>query len=176
MLESARIRSKADQHRNDTVFSLSDAVTECALRYEALLYEDGIELRTDVEDDIWICADENVLKQVLCTLLDNVGKHTPKGYTATVTLKKRYRDAEITVRNEGIGVKQSERTVIFDRFYRVDEGRAHKEGSYGLGLAIAKNLVETMGGRIRCDSDGESFTAFIISMRTVRSPKKAMNA
>lgn len=168
MLESARIRNKAAQHRNDTLFSLSDAVTECALRYEALLYEEGIELITDVEDGICVQTDENVLKQIVCTLLDNAGKYTPRGCTATVSLHKRYREAEITVRNEGIGIKESERTCIFDRFYRVDEGRAHKEGSYGLGLAIAKNLIETMGGHIRCDSDGETFTAFVVTLRLAR--------
>ena len=171
MLESARIRSKAAQHRNDTVFSLSDAATECALRYEALLYEEGIELVTDVAEDLYICTDENAFKQVLCALLDNAGKYTPRGSTATVSVRKRYRDAEIAVRNEGVGIKAAEREVIFERFYRVDEGRAHREGSYGLGLAIARNLIETMGGRIRCDSDGETYTAFVITMRTVRPPK-----
>ena len=176
MLESARIRSKAARHQNDTVFSLSDAATECALRYEALLYEEGIELVTDVKEDLFITADEHAFKQVLCALLDNAGKYTPRGNTATVSVRKRYREAEITVRNEGVGVKASEREVIFDRFYRADEGRAHREGSYGLGLAIAKNLIEAMGGRIRCESDGETYTAFVISMRTTRSPKPAKTA
>ena len=172
MLESARIEDKAAQHRSDTVFSLSDAATECALRYEALLYENGIELITDVEDGIYVFADESALKQALCTLLDNATKYTPRGNSATVSARKRrYRTAEITVRNEGIGIPASERTVIFDRFYRADEGRAHEEGSYGLGLAIAKNLIESMGGRIRCDSDGQTYTAFIVNMRLVRVPK-----
>ena len=173
MLESARIKTKAAQHRNDTVFSLSDAVMECALRYEALLYEAGVTLITEVEDGVYVRADEHAMKQALATLLDNATKYTPKGNTATVSVKKRYRyrDAEITVRNNGVGVPASERTVIFDRFYRADEGRAHKEGSYGLGLAIAKNLIETMSGRIRCDSDGTTYTAFVIHMRLTRAPK-----
>lgn len=171
MLESARIHNKAAQHQGDTVFSLSDAATECALRYEALFYEEGIALATEIKDDLYVKADENALKQVLFALLDNAGKYTPKGNTVTVTVRKKYREAEITVKNRGIGVAASERTVIFDRFYRADEGRAHLEGSYGLGLAIAKNLIETMGGRIRCDSDGETYTAFTITMRTVRPPK-----
>ena len=173
MLESARIRNKAAQHRNDTVFSLSDAVTECALRYESLLYESGIGLTTEIEEDLFACADENAFRQVLSALLDNAVRYTPKGETVTVSARKRYRDAEITVRNEGVGVNASERTVIFDRFYRADEGRAHKEGSYGLGLAIAKNLIETMGGHIRCDSDGETFTALVVTMRTAHPPKPA---
>ena len=171
MLESARIRNKAAQHRNDAVFSLSDATTECALRYESLLYESGIGLLTDIEEALFACTDENIYKQVLCALLDNAAKYTPKGKTVTVGVRKLYREAEITVRNEGIGVKASERTVIFDRFYRADEGRAHQEGSYGLGLAIVRSLIETMDARIRCDSDGETFTAFVINIRTVRAPK-----
>ena len=173
MLESARIKNKAAQ-RSNTVFSLSDAVMETALRYEALLYEEGITLVTDVEDGVYARAEEQAMKQVMAALLDNAAKYTPKGNTATVAVKKRlrYRDAEITVKNYGIGIEKAQRTVIFDRFYRADECRAHKDGSYGLGLAIAKNLIETMGGRIRCDSDGETYTAFIIHMRLARAPKK----
>ena len=170
MLESARIKNKAAQHRNDAVFSLSDAVMECTLRYESLLYEQGVETVTDVEDGLWVCAEENAFKQVLCALLDNAVKYTPKGQTASVFARKKHREAEITARTEGRGIKESEQAVIFERFYRADVGRMHVEGSYGLGLAICKNLIETMGGTIRCESDGETYTSFIITMKLAHEP------
>ena len=172
MLESARIKNKAARHSKDAVFSLSDAVMECTLRYESLLYEQGVETVTDVEDGLWVCAEEGAFKQVLCALLDNAVKYTPSGHTASILAHKRHREAEITARTEGRGVKESERAVIFERFYRADVGRMHVEGSYGLGLAICKNLIETMGGSIRCESDGETYTSFIITMPLAKGRHK----
>ena len=170
---STRIKSIAARQRSNKVFSLSDAVTECALRYESLLYEQDVTLFSDVPEDLYIFADENAFKQVICALLDNAGKYTPKGRIARITAEKKRRNAIVTVRSEGVGIGETERTNIFNRFYRADEGRAHVEGSYGLGLAIAKNLIETMGGTIRCESDGETYSDFIVTMRAVRQPKSA---
>ena len=173
MLESARIKNRAMQLRNNRTFSVSDAVTECALRYEPLLYEQGVTLLSEVEDGLFACADENAFKQVTDALLDNAGKYTPNGQKAEISALRKHKNVCISVKSHGVGVSEQERERIFDRFYRVDEGRAHVEGSYGLGLAIAKNLIETMGGTIRCESDGEAYTAFIVAIPSVRSPKKA---
>ena len=77
----------------------------------------------------------------------------------------------VTVRNEGIGLDRVEQESIFERFYRADTARTHTEGSYGLGLSIAKSLVTSMNGHIRCSSDGSTYTAFIVDFRLHR--KKA---
>jgi len=173
MLESARIKNRAMQQQNNRVFSASDAVTECALRYEPLLYEQGVTLLSDVEDGLFVCADENAFKQVIDALLDNAGKYTPQGRNAVVSAHRKRKNIVITVRSEGVGIPEQDRQSIFNRFYRADEGRAHVEGSYGLGLAIAKNLIETMGGTIRCESDGSAVTNFVVAIRAVRAPKNA---
>ncbi len=164
MLETARIENNAAKHLNDTVFSLSDAVTECALMFEEPLYETGVALSYKVEDGMYVLADEMLLKQALRALLENAGKYTPKGNTVQVTAKRRYRSAVITVKNTGIGLDKREREAIFERFYRADKARTLEEGSYGLGLSITKNLVESMNGRIRCESDGETCTAFVLTL------------
>lgn len=171
MLESARIRNKAMQQRSNCVFSASDAVTECALRYESLLYEQGVTLRSSVEDDLYVLAEESAFKQVIDALLDNAGKYTPKGKTAEISALRKHKHVIVTVRSNGVGVGEADRVSIFNRFYRGDEGRAHVEGSYGLGLAIAKNLIETMGGAIRCESDGETYTDFIVTILAAHAPK-----
>ena len=171
MLESARIKNKAMQQRSNCVFSASDAVTECALRYESLLYEQGVTLRSSVEDDLYVLAEESAFKQVIDALLDNAGKYTPKGKTAEISALRKHKHVIVTVRSNGVGVGEADRQSIFNRFYRGDEGRAHVEGSYGLGLAIAKNLIETMGGAIRCESDGETYTDFIVTILAAHAPK-----
>lgn len=171
MLESARIENQAMRQRMNRVFSATDAVTECALRYESLLYENGVTLLCSVENDLAVFADENAFKQAVCTLLDNAGKYTPKGKTAEITALRKHKNVIVTVRSNGVGIGEEERQSIFNRFYRGDEGRAHVEGSYGLGLAIAKNLIETMGGTIRCESDGETYTDFIVTFRAARKQR-----
>lgn len=171
MLESARIKNKAMQQRSNCVFSASDAVTECALRYESLLYEQGVTLRSSVEDGLYVLAEESAFKQVIDALLDNAGKYTPKGKTAEISALRKHKHVIVTVRSNGVGVGEADRVSIFNRFYRGDEGRAHVEGSYGLGLAIAKNLIETMGGAIRCESDCETYTDFIVTILAAHAPK-----
>ena len=171
MLESARIKNKAMQQRSNCVFSASDAVTECALRYESLLYEQGVTLRSSVEDGLYVLAEESAFKQVIDALLDNAGKYTPKGKTAEISALRKHKHVIVTVRSNGVGVGEADRQSIFNRFYRGDKGRAHVEGSYGLGLAIAKNLIETMGGAIRCESDGETYTDFIVTILAAHAPK-----
>ncbi len=172
MLESARLENIAAKHANDTVFALSDTVTACALRLEEPLYERGISLHTEIESGLYAFADQAMFEQVMLSLLENASKYTPKGKGVFVTAYRRYATATVAVRNEGVGIDEKAREQIFERFYRADEARMYSEGSYGLGLSIAKNLIETMGGTIRCNSDGKTYTAFLVTMRLVHPPKK----
>lgn len=171
MLESARIENEAHKRRSIADFSLSDAVTECALLFEEPLYEQGIALSYDVEENLWVRSDETSLKQVLRILLENVGKYTPRGQRVQMRVRRRFSRAEIAVRNEGVGIDPNECEAIFERFYRAGEVRAHTEGSYGLGLSIAKTMIEMIGGSIRCESDGQTYTSFVVTVRSVRKQK-----
>ena len=171
MLESARIENEAHKRRSIADFSLSDAVTECALLFEEPLYEQGIALSYDVEENLWVRSDETSLKQVLRILLENAGKYTPRGQRVQMRVRRRFSRAEIAVRNEGVGIDPNECEAIFERFYRAGEVRAHTEGSYGLGLSIAKTMIEMIGGSIRCESDGQTYTSFVVTVRSVRKQK-----
>ncbi len=172
MLETARIENNAARHKNDALFSLGDAVTECALLSEESLYERGVTLHTRIVDELNVYADEAMFKQVLLSLLENAGKYTPEGNGVYLTVKRSGPKASIAVRNEGIGLDAEAREMIFERFYRADRARKRSEGSYGLGLSIAKNRVETMGGSIRCISDGSTYTTFIVTLRLPRKKTK----
>lgn len=172
MLESARIENSAAKRRKADVFALSDAVTECALLCEEPLYERGIVLHTWIEDDLYVRADEALFKQVMLSLLENAGKYTPVGRDVYVRVKKNWSRAVVSVRNEGVGLGVEERELIFERFYRADKARTRAEGSYGLGLSIVKNRIESMGGTIRCTSDGSTYTAFILTIRLARKKQR----
>ncbi len=172
MLESARIENDAAKRRKADAFLLSDVVTECALLCEEPLYERDIVLHTWIADDLYVRADEALFKEVMLSLLENAGKYTPGGHDVYVRVQKRGRRAVITVRNEGVGLDTEERELIFERFYRADKARTRAEGSYGLGLSIVKNRIESMGGSIRCTSDGSTYTTFIVTLRLSRKPVK----
>jgi signal transduction histidine kinase len=143
------------------VVSISLAVEESANTAEA---PDGVELVRDVSgDDLVAAADPVLLRQVIIGLLTNAYKHTsPPG---TVTLRAYRNDGEIVieVQDTGAGIPAAERDRVFERFYR-GSGSLEREG-FGLGLAIAKRMIDVMGGEISVDSvEGEGST-FKIRLR-----------
>lgn len=94
-------------------------------------------------------ADADSLAQVLVVLLDNAIKYSPEHSRIRLTSRRSRNRILIAVVDEGVGIPESERGQIFERFYRSDKARARSEtGGYGLGLPIAQRIVEAHGGRI----------------------------
>jgi two-component system sensor histidine kinase BaeS len=101
------------------------------------------------------------IKQVLNNLLDNAVAHTGKEGRITVTAREQDDKVYISVADTGEGIPAEDLPMIFERFYRVDKSRARATGGSGLGLTIAKRLVETHGGTIEVKSkpgQGSTFT------------------
>lgn len=94
--------------------------------------------------------------QVLGNLLDNALRHTPTGGTVTIsaTLSSGTDGVALSVADTGEGIPAEHLTHVFERFYRVDPGRDRAHGGSGIGLAIAKALVEAHGGQLTATSPG----------------------
>lgn len=114
----------------------------------------GISVTTDIEEDLPLCnIDSQRISQVLHNLVNNAIVHTNKGGVITVAARKRGNEVEVSVTDTGEGIPAEDLPNIFERFYRVDKSRARATGGRGLGLTIAKRLVEAHGGRIEVQSE-----------------------
>ena len=121
----------------------------------------GVRLESGVIKPVEIVGDQTRLTQLLVNLVDNGLKYTPAGGAVTVSVHQDGPAAIIRVKDTGRGIPAGDVPHIFDRFYRVDSGRARSDGGTGLGLAICEWIVRAHGGQINVQSvegQGSTFT------------------
>jgi len=142
--------------------SLNDAVKDCARAAQVLAMRKGVRLTTENNSSsIHLNGDKELITRMILNLLDNAVKYTPAGGEISLALTRQNGNAEIVVRDTGIGIPEVDRQRIFDRFYRVDKARSRALGGAGLGLSIVRWIVEVHGGEIHIDSApgrGSTFT------------------
>ncbi|MGB8707230.1 MAG: ATP-binding protein [Dehalococcoidia bacterium] len=112
--------------------------------------------------------DTHRINQVLLNLIDNAITHTPKGGIITITARNLDKWLEIAVDDTGEGIPAEDLPNVFERFYRVDKSRARATGGAGLGLAIAKSLVEVHGGKIEVRSEEGKGSRFSFTLSVVQ--------
>jgi signal transduction histidine kinase len=118
-----------------------------------------------------IAADADRLQQVMWNLLSNAIKFTPAGGAVQVRLARAAGGIEITVQDTGIGISAAFLPFVFDRFRQADAGTRRETGGLGVGLAIARHLVELHGGTITAASPGEGQGAtFRVVLPTNQAP------
>lgn len=134
-----------------TQFDLSDTLSSICLQYEALVFEKGKQLETEIEDKVFIKGDEDKIKQLINILLDNAQKYSTDNGKIKAMLSKDQKTGKIrlAVANTSDYIAPDKLEKIFDRFYRLDDSRNRKTGGSGLGLNIAKSIVEAHGGEIK---------------------------
>jgi PAS domain S-box-containing protein len=121
----------------------------------------------DLDEPPIVFADPFRIEQVVLNLLSNADKYTPAGQPVDVLLTRGDGSVTISVRDRGEGIAPKHQGMIFDRFYRVQDGSGARRPGTGLGLYIAKTLVEAMSGRIWVDSEVGVGTTFSFSLQTV---------
>ena len=115
---------------------------------------------------LFVRADEQKLKQLMLILVDNAVKYTPSGGSVEVLLSRPVDGwVRFAVKDSGIGIAPEDQDRIFDRFYRVDKARSREMGGNGLGLAIAQEIVNLHGGKIRVQSEPGQGTIFTVDMK-----------
>ena len=161
MLTLSRVE-RGDTRLPDTTADLSDAAANVALRFEPVAYEAGHTLSYDIAPGLLVRGDGQKLEQAVAVLLDNAVKYAAPHTEIRLDAVRQGKNACLWVENQGDAIPADKLPHIFDRFYRADASRTNG-GSFGLGLPIAKAIVEAHRGAIRCDSGG-GVTRFTITI------------
>ena len=121
------------------------------------LFEDkGVRLATEIPGNLPdVMGDEDRLLQVLVNIVGNALKYTPEGGRVEIMAKQQDRLVTLVVKDSGLGIPAEHLQHVFTRFYRVDKSRARLSGGSGIGLTIAKSIVEAHGGKIWVESEGQ---------------------
>ena len=155
----------ADVERTDTApasepVDLSGVALKAALEMESVAYEKQVSLETALSEPCVVRGNTDYLQRIVSSLLENALKYEPKGGRVQLTLAREKRKVTLTVRNFGSTISEADLPHVFDRFYRSDRSRRNESGSFGLGLAITREMVEKLGGEITAVSSPESGTTF----------------
>lgn len=134
-------------------FNLSDAITNILLSFEAVAFEKGLKIDyNEVEENIYFKGNKDSIDQLILILLDNAAKYAYKNSEIKVALSVKKQKIYFAVENDCDTIQKENLEKLFDRFYRIEESRARQGGGYGLGLSIAKSIVEKNHGKIQAKS------------------------
>ena len=145
---------------NISEFSMTEVINEEVKDIKPLVDNKNIEF--DPEKDVMINADKDLIKQVIVILLDNAIKYTQDDGTIKINLDKKGKNAIIEVCNTCDNVQDINTKRLFDRFYRNDSSRNSKKEGYGIGLSIARSIVEVHKGKLSAYVNKENMICFKI--------------
>lgn len=146
-----------------TSFDISELIRHIIKNFENDFANKGIDIKFIGEKEI-VTADKDKISQVIINLLSNAHKYTQQGGVVQVTVKGADDVTEITVKDTGTGIPPEDLPHIFERFYRADKSRNRLTGGAGIGLTIAKAIVDAHKGKIQVKSKVGEGTEFIISL------------
>ena len=167
LLYLTQIENAEDHQMMKSELDLSRCAEQILLGLEVVAYEKGIQLSYELLPDAMVYGNPEQLAQVMMILLDNAIKYTPEKGHIALTITRSQHHYALAVSNTGAGISPDDLTKIFDRFYRVDQVRSRESGSYGLGLSIAKSIVEQHGGKMTCHSKPDELTTFSFRLKAL---------
>ncbi len=165
MLELSRLESIGQTIIKENV-NLTDLINGALLSFDASFFEKKVNIESSVAENVIVNSNSQLLQKLCGILFDNALKYTDEDGTITVNLTSNGKKAVISLRNTGKGISPDNLTRVFERFYKEDEARNLDSSpkSFGLGLSIAKAIVESLDGTISCNSIVDKYTEFVITI------------
>lgn len=155
----------AEAERQETPLTLepidlADIAMKAALELESVAFEKNVTLGTDLPEKCVIRGNADYLLRIVTSLLENALKYEPAGGQVILALTQSKRKTVLSVRNPGSRIPEEDLPHVFDRFYRSDKSRTNSQGSFGLGLAITKEMAQRPGGSVTAASSEAEGTTF----------------
>lgn len=147
--------TRLENNTSDFIFSefdLSKAIENTALPFECQAFEDNKTFNIDIQEGLTVNGSERHIKQMAAIFIDNALKYSNDGGSVQITLSAQGDKKTLSVFNTGCGIRDDEKNKIFERFYRSDDSRARTTGGYGLGLAIAKSIIDKHKFKVTVDN------------------------
>ena len=142
--------------------------------YEMIASENDRVFRFENRVHRTIIIDKLLLKQLMTILFDNAVKYTEEEGDIYFEISTTERSLHLTVADNGIGISAADKKKIFDRFYRVDKARTRQKGGFGLGLSLAKQIVDALKGTINVKDNKPNGTIFEVKL-AISTPSKRKN-
>jgi two-component system, OmpR family, sensor histidine kinase BaeS len=169
LVEDLRTLSLADAGELKLVYQAAqpgELLEQIKHAFEPMANEQQVSLRVEAGEHLSpIQIDRERMLQVLANLVSNALRYTPAGGSVTLEAHQKQNDLQLVIRDTGMGIPQDKLPNIFERFYRIEESRHESNGESGLGLAIAKSIVEAHQGTIAAESQLGVGTSMTITLR-----------
>ncbi|WP_297131368.1 sensor histidine kinase [Terrisporobacter sp.] len=159
--------AKLDIEENKLILSsidISKIIENMLISFDAIIFENNISLEENITKNIFINGNEESIRKLFSILMDNAIKYTNLKGKISVDLYLDRAKAILEIKNTGEGIDREHLDKIFERFYRIDNSRARDTGGYGLGLSIAKSIVDQHKGKIYAKSKLNNYTTFIVEV------------
>ncbi|MFG6373331.1 MAG: HAMP domain-containing histidine kinase [Oscillospiraceae bacterium] len=157
----SRMELHQDSDKRETV-QLTLLLEQITDEFYPLLENKGLKLEADIAPGLAAVGDADKLARVFDNVLRNAVSYSHEGGTIRLTASLEEGRVHIRIANRGLGIPEKELSNIFERFYRLDAARSTRTGGAGLGLAIAKEIVDSHGGSIAAESTGEDTVFHIV--------------
>ena len=170
MLDLSRAPQVKEQYKDATT-NVTDVVKQVVHNFEVLYPDFTFVFDDDLKRDLWIPIYLNHLEQVVIILMDNAVKYSLDRKEIIMSLSKGEEHVEIAVQDFGMGMSEEDCKKVFSRFYRVDKARSREKGGNGLGLSIAKELIESYEGEISVTTLLDHGSIFKIMLPLIKKEK-----
>ncbi|MBQ2640270.1 MAG: HAMP domain-containing histidine kinase [Bacilli bacterium] len=147
---------------NKKAENISNTIERISLTFDSIAYENNLKIESNIDKDIMFKCSKEEIEKLISIILDNAIKHSYKDTTINIDVFKNKNNINIEITNIGDPIDKDKEDKIFERFYRIDKSRNRDNNRYGLGLSIAKNIVNNHNGIIKANSKNNKTTFTII--------------